>query len=119
MAGRNKAFFNKQNSKRRGRRVGRGRGYRMPYSCAFSEPGLWIEGGGIFVGKLATGTIFSPPWKFVKDEPSRSFDYSLRFFCLFLCILSFKDMYIYIYIYEFCELKISGFRNIPDLYQNV
>lgn len=97
--------------------MGRGRGYRMPYSCAFSEPGLWIEGGGIFVGKLATGTIFSPPWKFVKDEPSRSFDYSLRFFCLFLCILSFKDMYIY--IYEFCELKISGFRNIPDLYQNV
>lgn len=75
------------------------RRYRIPYSCTFSESGLWIEGGregGIFVGKLATGTIFSPPWKFVKDE-LRSFDYSLSLclsFSLFIHFLSFVG-YIY------------------------
>lgn len=71
------------------------RRYRIPYSCTFSESGLWIE-GGIFVGKLATGTIFSPPWKFVKDE-LRSFDYSLSLclsFSLFIHFLSFVG-YIY------------------------
>lgn len=66
------------------------------------------------MGKLATGTIFSPPWKFVKDE-LRSFDYSLS---LFLSVFLFLSLYIFcrrirIYVYEFCELKISGFRNIP------
>lgn len=48
------------------------------------------------MGKLATGTIFSPPWKFVKDE-LRSFDYSLSLclsFSLFIHFLSFVG-YIY------------------------
>lgn len=48
------------------------------------------------MGKLATGTIFSPPWKFVKDE-LWSFDYSLSLclsFSLFIHFLSFVG-YIY------------------------
>lgn len=101
--GRNKAFFNDKirvTEKAAGER--REEGYRMPYSCTFSEPGLWIEGGeGNLRGKAGNRHDFFAP---VEIRKGRAPSPVLRLFStLFLSLSLYFFVQGYVYIYTSFE----------------